>query len=162
MNRFDKENKIKALKEAINIQKQIIELERAKLKTLEDEYTKSNVIELPILLFTLANDKKEYLYVYYYADLNKVEFVSKNNEILPNAIDFRDKLTKINMPLTYNSANVVECSEKIDYVVRILMTKIDELFLQYNIKSWQELGIYLQSLKIDELYNNEKEVTEKR
>ena len=147
MDRFTKINEIKNLKDAINKQKHLVEEELRRLHTLEDKYSKTVVIELPILLFTLKDLKEDNIYVYYYADLNKVDFISKENEILPNAIDLRNTFSSLNMPDVINKDNAVESSEKIDYAVNLLVSKIDELFSQYDIKSWQELSVYLQSLR---------------
>ena len=77
MDRFTKTNEINNLKNAINKQKYLVEEEIKRLHTLESEYSKAVVIELPILLFTLKDDKNYPLYVYYYADLDKVDFLSK-------------------------------------------------------------------------------------
>ncbi len=150
MDRFTKINEINNLKSAINKQKHLVEEELRRLHTLEGAYAKTTLIELPILLFTLKDLKGDNIYVYYYADLNKVDFISKENEILPNAIDLRNTFNSLNMPTVISSDNAVESSEKIDYAVNLLASKIDELFSQYDIKSWQELGIYLQSLKEEE------------
>ena len=147
MDRFTKINEINNLKDAINKQKHLVEEELRRLHLLESEYSKTVVIELPILLFTLKDLKEDNIYVYYYADLNKVDFISKENEILPNAIDLRNTFSSLNMPDVINKDNAVESSEKIDYAVNLLVSKIDELFSQYDIKSWQELSVYLQSLR---------------
>ena len=66
------------------------------------------------------------------------------------------------MPQEMNSENSIECSEKIDYAFSLLVSKLDELFSQYDIKSWQELGIYLQSLREEDFNLEEYKVTEKR
>ena len=162
MDRFTKINEINNLKDAINKQKHLVEEELRRLHLLESEYSKTIVIELPILLFTLKDLKEDNIYVYYYADLNKVDFVSKENKILPNAIDLKNTFKNLNMPAVISSDNAVESSEKIDYAVNLLVSKIDELFSQYDIKSWQELGIYLQSLKEEEFNLEEYKVIEKR
>lgn len=162
MDRFTKINKINNLKNAINKQKHLVEEELRRLHTLEDEYSKTVVIELPILLFTLKDDKNYPLYVYYYADLDKVVFLSKENEILPNVIDLRNTFNSLNMPTVINKDNSIECSEKIDYAVNLLATKIDELFSQYDIKSWYELRVYLQSLREEDYNYSREEFSEKR
>ena len=147
MDRFTKINEINNLKSAINKQKHLVEEELRRLHTLESEYAKTSLIELPILLFTLKDLKEDNIYVYYYADLNKVDFISQEKEFLPNEIDLRNTFDSLNMPSIINKDNAVESSEKIDYAVNLLASKIDELFSQYDIKSWQELSIYLQSLR---------------
>ena len=151
MDRFTKINEINNLKDAINKQKHLVEEELRRLHTLEEDYSKTSLIEIPILLFILKDLKGDNIYVYYYADLNKVDFISKENEILPNAIDLRSIFNSLNMPTVIDKDNAVESSEKIDYAVSLLASKIDELFSQYDIKSWQELGIYLQSLREEDL-----------
>lgn len=162
MDRFTKINEINNLKDAINKQKHLVEEEVRKLHTLESEYAKTSLIELPILLFTLKDLKEDNIYVYYYADLNKVDFVSKENEILHNAIDLRNIFNGLNMPTVINKDNSIESSEKIDLAVDLLTTKIDELFSRYDIKSWQELSIYLQSLREEDFNFSPKELSEKR
>ena len=156
MDRFTKINEINNLKDAINKQKHLVEEELRRLHLLESEYSKTVVIELPILLFTLKDLKEDNIYVYYYADLNKVDFVSKENKILPNAIDLKNTFKNLNMPDVISEDNAVESSEKIDYAVNLLTTKIDELFSQYDINSWQELSVYLQSLR-EEDFNLESQ-----
>ena len=156
MDRFTKINEINNLKDAINKQKHLVEEELRRLHLLEDEYSKSSLIELPILLFTFKDLKEDNIYVYYYADLNKVDFISKENGILSNAIDLRNIFNSLNMPDVINKDNSVECSEKIDLAVNLLTTKIDELFSQYDINSWQELSVYLQSLR-EEDFNLESQ-----
>ena len=154
MDRFTKINEINNLQDAIKKQKQIIEMEKERLRALENEYSKSNVVELPVLLFIIKeNDKNNY--VYYCVDFNEPKFISKENEILNNAIDLRNVFKKLNMPLEMNNENSIECSEKIEYAFSLLISKLDELFSQYDIKSWQELGIYLQSLR-EEDFNFEQ------
>ena len=54
MDRFTKINEIKRLEDAIKKQKQIIEMEKERLHSLENEYSKSNVVELPVLLFIIV------------------------------------------------------------------------------------------------------------
>ena len=156
MDRFTKINEIKTLKDAINKQKHLVEEELRRLHSLENEYAKASIIELPILLFTLKDERNYPLYVYYYVDLDKVVFLSKENEILPNVIDLRNTFNSLNMPTVISSDNAVESSEKIDYAVNLLTNKIDELFSQYDIKSWQELSVYLQSLR-EEDFNLESQ-----
>ena len=162
MDRFTKINEINNLKNAINKQKHLVEEELRRLHTLEDEYSKTVVIELPILLFTLKDDKNYPLYVYYYADLDKVDFLSKENEIISNAIDLRNTFNSLNIPVVVKKDNAAECSEKIDLAINLLTTKIDELFSQYDIKSWCELGVYLQSLREEDYNFSPKEFSEKR
>ena len=147
MNRFTKINEIKELKDTINKQKQLVAEEVTRLHTLENEYTKVSLIELPILLFTLKNIENERIYVYFYADLNKVDFISKENEVLHNATDLTSLFKKLDMPSIVDVNNAMEYTTKIDLAVNLLTSKIDELFNQYDIKSWQELGVYLQALK---------------
>lgn len=161
MDRFTKINEINNLKDAINKQKHLVEEELRRLHSLEDEYAKSNVIELPVLLFILKENNQNN-YVYYCVDFDKPKFVSKENEILPNAIDLRSVFNSLNMPTIINKDNAVECSEKIEYAFNLLTTKIDELFSQYDIKSWQELSAYLQSLKEEDFNLEEYKVIEKR
>ncbi len=158
MDRFTKINEINNLKEAIDKQKHLVEEELRRLHSLESEYARASIIELPILLFTLKDLKEDNIYVYYYADLNKVDFVSKENEILPNAIDLRNIFNSLNMPTVIDKDNAVECSEKIDLAVNLLTTKIDELFSQYDIKSWQELSAYLQSLREEDFNLESKQL----
>ena len=147
MNRFTKINEIKELKDTINKQKHLVAEEVTRLHTLENEYTKVSLIELPILLFTLKNIENERIYVYFYADLNKVDFISKENEVLHNATDLTSLFKKLDMPSIVDVNNAMEYTTKIDLAVNLLTSKIDELFNQYDIKSWQELGVYLQALR---------------
>ena len=147
MNRFTKINEIKELKDTINKQKHLVAEEVTRLHTLENEYARASLIELPILLFTLKNIENERIYVYFYADLNKVDFISKENEVLHNAVDLSNLFKKLDMPSVVDVNNAMEYTAKIDLAVNLLTSKIDELFNQYDIKSWQELGVYLQALK---------------
>ena len=147
MNRFTKINEIKELKDTINKQKHLVAEEVTRLHTLENEYARASLIELPILLFTLKNIENERIYVYFYADLNKVDFISKENEVLHNAVDLSNLFKKLDMPSVVDVNNAMEYTAKIDLAVNLLTSKIDELFNQYDIKSWQELGVYLQALR---------------
>lgn len=162
MDRQSKILRLKSLEELIKKQELVVSerklaVENAKkdLDKLNQKYQKENVSELPILLFLINKtlpmpddiDDWEFEYIYYCPDLDKVIYSSRHrsNEMLPNTIDLRSLFINFGMPERIWPRRAD--AKIIDEAVQVLKEQIEEIFSNYEINSWEELGRHLGALK---------------
>lgn len=159
MNRMEKIDKINEIFREIKEKEYKIKSIKEDLDILQKEYNEAIKSELPILMFLIdehlpmPDDKKDwvYEYVYYLPDVDKLQYdyLHTRDEILGNAVDFREMFKDIGIPKRIWPGNVQysrEYNEKVSEAVAILREEIDKIFNTEDIDSWFELGIYLRKL----------------
>jgi len=156
MDRLKKINEVKTLNKLIQEKQLLINKENQELLILEEELKKIKQSELPILLFVIdetlpmPDDERDicYEYIYYFPDLDEVEYLIGHNynQPLQNSLDLRSYFEKMGIPKRIWPGSVrstVENRTKIELAISYLKNMIDDLFKTYDIKSWSELTTYL-------------------
>ena len=122
---MDRYEKVKKLEGLLKLQKSLQKL----LQENEEELKAINVSETPYLICTNITEKEVY-YVYYLADLDKVETIT--NELLPNTIDLQGKLS-----CSFNLVSIQEAKEYLNKLIK-------EIITTQNVNSWTEISILLE------------------
>ena len=122
MDRYEKIKKIE------NLQKIHKGLEKL-LQENENELKLINISETPFLICTNI-DENDVNYIYYLADLDRVE--KRVNELLPNTIDLQGRLGC--------SFNLVSIQEAREYLNKL----IKEIITTQNVNSWTEISNLLE------------------
>ena len=140
---------IKALERQIELQKNL-------LKSLENELARERIPECPILLLitkeTIQNTSNEndceYIYVYYYADINEVHYVVHKSpeEFLPNYVDMRDFFKEMKWPETIPSNKDAYFDKILDHVIFTLKYIINELCKSNTTNTWKDIAHILKVL----------------
>ena len=166
MDKLNKINEIKKLRDLIKEKELLIEKESKEVKLLKEQLNVSlNESKLPILLFSVNETFPDenvagwkYENIYYFPDLDEVKYTyyqwSRENEFLPNTIDLRNYFESVDIPKKlwpWTVQTKDEYRRKVDVVALCLKEAIDNIFNNYQIESWEELGMYLNGQNIEKV-----------
>lgn len=154
MDRLSKISRLKSLKKLIDKQELILKAAQEDLKGLEEEYKRESISELPILLFQVDETLPmpddgdfEYECIYYCPDLDDITYriTRSRKELLPNTLDLRSMFVNFGMPEHVwpgrPDYNIVY------EAVAVLKERIEEIFKNNEINSWNDLRDHLKNLK---------------